>query len=458
MNARYDGRVFESISATIGGRLRSGGGPGGGTGTTISRHSATVRIQLTDETERDVDSIQLEREWRQAVGQIPGVESLTFAARFFNAGPEIDFELSHIDDATLQAAADWLKARVAEMPEAAEVQDTFAPGKRQFDITLTAAGEAAGLQPAEVARQLRRSFFGDEIHRIQRGREELKVMVRYPAEKRRSLQDLYDSRIRLADGRETPLSTVARLTESRSFSKIDRIDGRRVVQVTAKVDTELATPDQANARVLAMMPELRQRFPGIQATQGGSARDQSQDLASLGNTMVIALMVIYGLLAAQLRSYVQPLIILTAVPFGAGGALIGHWLLGFNLSFISIFGMIALSGVVVNSALVLVDRYNYLRSTTDMTPLEAIAGATQRRFRAVFLTTLTTALGLTPMLTETSIQAQFLVPMAVSLATGIVFSSVVVLFVVPALVVLVDGRQGRARRVQSGLPQMGTGG
>ncbi|MEM7217323.1 MAG: efflux RND transporter permease subunit [Pseudomonadota bacterium] len=438
VNDEQDGSVFESVSTTIGGALRSGGGPGAESGLRIASNQATIRIQLTPETERSLDAVQLERLWREAVGSIPGVESLAYSARFFGGGPDLEYELSHPDDRTVQAAAAWLKDQVTRVRGATEVADTFALGKRQYDITLTDAGRAAGLQPTDVARQLRQSFFGEEVQRIQRGRDELKVMVRYPRDERRSRADLENARIRLADGTEAPLAVMARLTESRGYSTIDRVDGRRIVSVTAKVDTNLATPDEVNNTVQRdILPELARLFSGVLVTEGGQGREQSEDLASLAATMLIAMLLIYTLLAAQLRSYIQPLIILVGVPFGAGGALIGHWLLGYDLSFISIFGMVALSGVVVNGSLVLVDRYNQLRRA-GATPRQAIEDATRRRFRAIFLTTLTTALGLSPMLLETSIQAQFLVPMAVSLATGVVFASAIVLVLVPVLVLVVD--------------------
>lgn len=448
VNDRLDGAVFESISSTIGGRLASTSGPGGRSGMSVSSHSASIRIQLTPESSRSLDAVALEKLWRDEVGVVSGVESLSYSAQFGSRGFDIEYELTHPDSAVLEQAAELLKTQVAGIPAATEVRDTFALGKRQFDITLTGAGEAAGLLPVDVARQLRQNFFGAEVQRIQRGRNELKVMVRYPRENRRSSQDITDARIRLPDGSQAPLSVVAVLTESRGYSEIDRIDGLRVVSVTGKVDTTIATPDEVNGKISnEFVPALYEQFPGIGVALGGQAREQSEDLGSLAKTMLIAMMVIYTLLAAQLRSYLQPLIVLSGVPFGAGGALLGHFLLGFDLSFVSIFGMIALSGVVVNSSLVLVDRYNYLRRTTDMEPLEAVAAATQRRFRAIFLTTTTTALGLSPMLLETSIQAQFLIPMAVSLATGVVFASVVVLFVVPCLVVLLeDVRSAFARK------------
>ena len=267
-------------------------------------------------------------------------------------------------------------------------------------------------------------------------------MVRYPDEQRRSARDLFNVRIRLADGTEAPLTTVAKVTESRSFSTIDRVDGLRIVTVSGEVDGKLATPSEMNALVQTqVLPALQAQYPGLQVRQAGFGREQSEDLESLSNLALLALLVIFVLIASQLRSYVQPFIILASVPCGAAGAVIGHWLLGYDLSFISIFGMVALSGVVVNDSLVMVDRYNKIRASTGMPANEAIVEAARHRFRAIFLTTATTALGLTPMLFETSTQAQFLIPMAVSLATGIIFASVVILFLVPALVSIRESRR-----------------
>ncbi|HAO55075.1 MAG TPA: AcrB/AcrD/AcrF family protein, partial [Gammaproteobacteria bacterium] len=229
-------------------------------------------------------------------------------------------------------------------------------------------------------------------------------------------------------------------------------DGRRVVTVSGEVDTAIATPTEVTNQIEAnLLPELTLRFPGVQVGQSGFGREQSEDLGSLADTAMVALLVIYALLASQLKSYAQPLVILTAIPFGAAGALVGHFLLGFNLSFISIFGIVALSGVVVNDALVLVDRYNFLRKTSEMSAIEAVVSASRRRFRAILLTTATTALGLTPMLFESSLQAQFLVPFAVSLATGIVFASAIILFLVPALVIVQEDIKHLPSRLRRGL-------
>ena len=453
-NEEVGGTSFRSVSATIGGSINTGGGPDGGSSLSASSNIASIQIQLNNEPLRTLSAGELERVWRQKVGDIPGVERLSYVAEFFGPGADVEYELSHQDTATLSEAVEDLKARYRGIPSLYEIQDSQSLGKRQYDIELTAAGEAAGLTPADIARQLRRNFFGDEVQRIQRGRRELKVMVRYPEDQRRSSADFFNVRIRLADGAEAPLSAVARVTESRSFSSIDRIDGLRIVTVSADVDTAVSTPNEVSAVVEGtILPELKARYPGLQVSQAGFGREQAQDLSQLGNLAFVALLVIFVLLAAQLRSYAQPFIILAGVPFGAAGAVIGHALLGKDLSFISIFGMVALSGVVVNDSLVMIDRYNRFRRELNIPVPQAIVAAARHRFRAIFLTTATTALGLTPMLFETSTQAQFLVPMAVSLATGIVFASVVILFVVPALVMVREDfrRGGRERGLAAAL-------
>ena len=437
VNEEVGGTSIRTVNVTVGGRIAtSGGGPQGPGVSAFGSHMATVEVQLEREPARTLSARQLGRLWRDEVGTIAGVERLSFATDFFGGG-DIEYELSHRDDDSLLEAVERLKEGIAGIPGSAEIQDTVSLGKRQYDIELTAAGEAAGLSPAGVARQLRQHFFGEEVHRIQRGREELKVMVRYPREQRSSTRDFFNVRIRLADGTEAPLSTVARVSESRSFSEINRVDGRRVVTVSADVETAIATPNEVIGRIeTELLPPLRADYAGLQIVQAGLGREQAQDIASLQRLAMVALLVIYALLASVLRSYAQPFVVLAAIPFGASGAFVGHYLLGYDLSFISIFGVVALSGVVINDSLVLVHRYNHERRTTGLTPEDAVVLASQRRFRAIFLTTATTALGLAPMLFERSTQAQFLVPMAVSLATGIVFASFIILFLVPALLMI----------------------
>ena len=447
-NEQVGGTSFRSVSVTIGGATGQGAGPGGGTRLTEASNLASVQIVLNGEPQRTLASTELERIWRGNVGDIAGAERLGYTAEVFSPGNDLEYELAHQDDAVLRQAVADLKEEYRALPALYEIQDSVSLGKRQYDIKLTPAGEAAGLTPADVARQLRRSFFGEEVQRIQRGRREVKVMVRYPDEQRRSPRDLFNARIRLGDGTEAPLPTVARVSESRSFASIDRIDGLRIVTVSAEVDSELATPTEMNDLVRTeVLPKLQARYPGLQTQQAGLGREQTEDLGALGGLALVALLVIFVLIASQLRSYAQPFIILASVPCGAAGSVIGHWLLGFDLSFISIFGMVALSGVVVNDSLVMIDRYNKIRTEQGLPAEDAIVAAARHRFRAIFLTTATTALGLTPMLFETSTQAQFLIPMAVSLATGILFASVVILFLVPALVSLRESWQALLRVV-----------
>lgn len=455
VNDANNGTAFRAISATIGGTSRTSGGPGGGSGMTTASHLSSISITLQDEPLRTLSARALERQWREATGDIAGVERLSFSSGYFSRGAAIEFRLAHQNDEVLYTAVDELKEGYRQLTGFYDIQDTFNEGKRQFDIELTAAGEAAGLLPRDIAKQLRNSFFGQEVQRIQRGRNELKVMVRYPENQRQSTQNLERVRIRLADGTETPLSTVARLKESRSFSSIDRVDGLRIVSVTSEVDNDLTTPTQANNQVLNdLIPALLAKYPGLQANQAGQGREESKDMASLASMMAVAMLIIFVLLASQTRSYLQPIVVLAGVPFGAAGAVIGHYLLGYNISFISIFGMVALSGVVVNDSLVLMDQYNRNRSQ-GLPMQQAIIAASQRRFRAIFLTTATTALGLTPMLFETSTQAQFLIPMAVSLATGIVFASVIILFLIPALVIILEDLKALFRIAPTGELQAG---
>jgi multidrug efflux pump subunit AcrB len=438
INSETGDKSLQSVTVTIGGQVSSGFGPSSGSSVSIAGNVASVQIQLNPEPQRTLSASELERRWRIATGNIAGIESLTFSSQFsVGAGTDLTYELTHQNEETLFLAVDALKQAYAAFPSVYDIQDSYNLGKRQYDVELTSAGESAGLTPAAVARQLRRNFFGEEVQRIQRGREELKVMVRYPHNERRSIQDLYNTRIHLPDGSQAPLQIVANLIESRSYSTINRADGKRIVTVSGKIDKKLGTPTEINNAIQQeVLPELLDQFPGLNYLESGFGKAQSEDLASLGNNSIIALLVIFAMLATQLRSYVQPFIIMSAIPFGAAGALIGHFVLGYDLSFVSVFGIIALSGVVVNDSLILIDRYNRFRRETDFSPVDAVIKSAEKRFRAIILTTATTALGLTPMLFETSIQAQFLIPMAVSLAVGIVFASVIILFLVPVLVII----------------------
>ena len=433
VNEAAGGQEIKSLSMVVGGGLQLAGGPGGPGGVSQNSNRAQVILELSDESIRQNSSGQIERLWRSEVGSIPGADSLQFTSAFIG-GSDMAYQLSHRDSDTLLRAVNSLKAHLSEIEALVQVSDDFDLGKRQFDIELTPAGEAAGLTNLDISRQLRQSYFGEEIQRIQRNRSEVKVMLRLPTDERSSTRDFANSRIRLNDGTEVPLFTVARIDENRSFSSITRIDGRRVVEVSARIDSDLRTPNQVIAEVNeTVLPALSAEFPRLIVREAGFAQEQAEDFIQLGLLAISSILLIYILLASQLRNYSMPFTVLSAIPFGAGGAIVGHWFLGYDLSFISIFGIIALSGIVVNNSLVLTDLFLRLRAA-GIEFEAAISEAVRGRFRAVFLTTTTTALGLTPMLFETSMQAQFLIPMAVSLATGTVFAAVTTLFIVPSLI------------------------
>jgi len=430
--------LFLSVAVTIGGRTGQGGGPFGSSGFSASENTGQIQIELIPFGARRMSAAEIERAWREELGEIEGIERLNFTGSIGNFGADVEFELAHADEAKLIEAANALKAEVTRLPGANQVEDSFDLGKRQLLFELTDAGRAAGLTPSDVARQVRQTFFGEEVQRIQRGREEVRVFVRYPETARQSLQTLETMRIRLPDGTSVPLFTVAETSESRAYSSINRIDGRRVVTVTADIDESISTPNLANDQLLSdILPGLASTYPGLRWEQAGSSREQTEELASLGQAFIIVLLVIFALVATQLRSYLQPLAIIIAIPLGMAGAILGHYVLGYPLSFVSIFGIIALAGVAVNASVVLVDLYNrYRLEGKDM--ITSAADASARRFRPILLTTLTTALGLGPLLLETSPQAQFLIPMGVSLGFGIVISGFMVLFVTPAVTLVIE--------------------
>jgi len=285
---------------------------------------------------------------------------------------------------------------------------------------------------------VRQAFFGQEVQRIQRGRDDVKVVVRYPAEDRHSLGDLERMRIRAVDGSAVPFASVARATLGRGFSSIQRVDRRRVVSVTASVDTQMANANEIVADLKReVVPDIEAIHPRVQVSFGGEQREQAEVLGSLIRGWIIALFAIYALLAVPLRSYAQPLIIMAAIPFGLVGAVGGHLIMQYKFSMMSVVGLVALSGVVVNDSLVLVDYINKLRAKGAALQ-DAIREAGAARFRAILLTSLTTFAGLTPLLMEQSVQAKFLIPMGISLAFGVIFATLITLVMVPVSYLILD--------------------
>jgi multidrug efflux pump subunit AcrB len=425
--------VLRHISTTIG-EHPSGRGHGPirapATGSS-SAHLGEVNVELLGSEDREISSVELVNRWREMAGEVPGAVSLTFSASLFSAGAPISFELAHRDFDTLLKVVDELKSEIGGYPGVSDITDSFLPGKRELKLDLTPEGRALGLTLADIARQVRQGFYGDEVQRIQRGRDDIRVMVRYPEAGRRSLGDLDDMRIRLPDGSEVPFATVATVDEGRGYAEINRTDRRRVVTVSADVDEAVVNANEINQDLReTVLPRLATDFPGLVYSSEGVQREQAESLGSLRINFLIAQLGIFALLAIPFRSYAQPLIVMSAIPFGLIGAILGHLIMGLNLTLLSLFGMVALTGVVVNDSLIMIDLIN--RERAAGIPLEqAIRDSGKRRFRPIMLTTMTTFLGLSPMILETSLQARFLIPMAVSLGFGVVFATAITLILIP---------------------------
>ncbi|MDA8018721.1 MAG: efflux RND transporter permease subunit [Thermoanaerobaculia bacterium] len=436
--------LIKHIAAAVGEQPSAGGGGPDSTGQSgaAGSHLAEVNVELLPSAVRGVSAESLKSRWREIVGEVPGAVALTYTASLFRSGDPISVQLAHQDFDTLLVAAERLKGMVAEYPGTFAIADSFEAGKKELELELTEQGRTLGLTLQDLARQVRQGFYGEEAQRIQRGRDEVRVMVRYPESERRSLGDLEDIRIRLADGTEVPFSTVARTHQSRGYAVIDRVDRRRVVTVTADVDIDIANANEINDAIRAgTLPQLMAEFPGLSFSFEGEQGEQQESLGSLARLFGIALLVIFALLAIPFRSYSQPLIVMSAIPFGFVGAIWGHLLMGMSLSLLSFFGIVALTGVVVNDSLIMVDLIN--RRRRQGIPLDlAIRESGKRRFRPILLTTLTTFMGLSPMILETSLQAQFLVPMAISLGFGVVFATAVTLVIVPVIYCILEDIHG----------------
>ena len=405
-------------------------------------HLGTVRVHLNDRPVRVASPPEIERAWREQVGDVSHVEKIEYQTTRVQVRPTVAYALQHDDEEILSEAASEMTAFLATIPGVFQISDSLAAGKRHLQIELTPAGVAAGLTPAAIGMQLRASFHGVEAQRIQRGHEEVKVMVRYPRERRRNLRELATQRVRRAGGGEVPLSTVARLTEQRELATLTRIDGERAGLVSARADAAIITPIQARRIVDSeFLPGLLDKFPGLQVRVEGGVRDEREMVQTMAMLVPVVLVAMYALMAAFLRSYWKPLVAVAGFPISFAGAILGHWLLGWDLTAMSLFGIIAVFGVVVNDALVLLDRYNTIRQQYPLMPaIAAASAATRDRFRAVFLTSATTLVGLSPLLYERSDDLIFLVPFVVSMMGGVVLSGAFILFILPTLVMTTEGR------------------
>ncbi|MEX1224740.1 MAG: efflux RND transporter permease subunit [Pirellulales bacterium] len=411
--------------------------------TNVRRQSfIDVEIVMKPPDERDMTTNELIELWRDSIGDLPGVDQITFEAESGPGGwrKDISIDLSHSDIEVLEKASQALVARVENYRETRDVNDNYNKGKTQYDVRLRPEGRALGLTDEELGEQLRGAFFGSLALRLLRGTNEIEVRVKLPEEQREDVHHLEDLVIRTPSGAEVPLLDVAEVEKTEAFTSINRRDGRRVVNVSMDAEPKRATSQVIDALRTTELPQLREEFPGLTWTFEGSDAEMRRATASLWGSFGLALAVIYALLAIAFRGYVQPLIVLAAIPFGIVGAVVGHILLGYDLSLVSLMGVIALSGVVVNDSLIMIDFAN--RRRDKHSALEAIAQAGVRRFRPILLTTLTTFGGLMPLILETSLQAQYIIPMAISLGFGIVFATAIILVLVPCLYLILEDIHG----------------
>ncbi|WP_082766590.1 efflux RND transporter permease subunit [Ferrimonas marina] len=404
-----------------------------------SRTQAGMVIELLKGEDRPmIDGVQIAARWRDNMPELVGVKVLDINASTNDGGGAVSFRLNHADMDQLMAASNELKAKLADYEGLYDIQDNFSSGSQEIRLAIKPEAEALGLTLSDLARQVRWGFYGYEAQRILRNKEEVKVMVRYPAEQRRTIGHLENMRIRTPDGLEVPFSSVASVELAKSFSAITRTNGVRSITVKARALKDRVEPGKVIEEVnREFIPQLKERYPGLSSALDGSAEEDAENQVLMIQGAVFALFTIYALMAIPLRSYTQPLIIMSVIPFGMIGAVVGHLVLGLDMSMLSLFGVIALAGVVVNDSLIMVDFVNQARAE-GYSLKEAVQQAGTQRFRAIVLTSLTTFLGLVPITLETSLQAQIVIPMAVSLAFGILFATVVTLVLVPALYLILD--------------------
>ncbi len=409
-----------------------------------------IFVELPQDERRPFNGDDISERWRERVGEIPGVRELTFTdADHIGGGPPLSFELSGSDNVALENAAAELESKLAEYQGIYDIRNSSTSGGEEIRLRIKPAAEALGLTISALGRQVRQAFYGEEAQRIQRGKDELKVMVRYPIAERRSIADLENMRIRTPAGDEVPFESVAEMSFGKGYSTITRLNRKRTVTVSADIDPEIVEPAKIIKSVSEdYMPELLARFPSVSYGLEGASREEADFVGNLALASIAALCLIYALIAIPLRSYSQPLVIMSVIPFGAIGAVLGHLIMGEAVSMFSLFGLIALAGVVVNDSLIMVSFVN--NALEEGTPLkQAIIESGTKRFRAIVLTSVTTAAGLMPIMLEGSLQAQYVIPMAISLSFGIVFATVITLFLVPALYMLQLDFFAQSRRLWS---------
>jgi multidrug efflux pump subunit AcrB len=412
----------------------------GSSGRSNGSHLARVQIETVPRQDRTIEfSVdEMNNEWRTMTGQLPGADSISFRASFFRPGDPIDLQFSGNSLETLNLVGEEVKQQLATYPGVFEIADSLSDGKEELQIELSPQGHLMGLTRNDIVDQVGQAFKGLQAQRIQRGRDDIRVLVRFPIGERSTIASLNEMLITAPNGRLIPLANVAEIEPGRGPSQITRIDGYRVLNVTADVDKENTNMVVLLADVQDFVDTLLVKYPSVSYTLEGEQRRQAETFGSLGLGIMIVLFAIYCLLALPLKSYIQPILVMSIIPFGIIGAVIGHWLMGQTLTILSMLGLMALTGVVINDSLVLVDFINQRHRNAGEALLSAVERAGVVRFRPVMLTSLTTFFGLLPLLLDKSSSAQFLVPMAISLGFGILFATAITLILIPTNIMIAD--------------------
>ena len=429
----HDGRDIVALRYNLVGQV-TGNSPSGRASLTTGGHAGMVQVELIDNTLRKVTSQVISEEWRKEAGTIPGVESVTYGTLAMGpGGSPIEFKLlaSAENMSKLEEAVEACKDKLAKYPGVFDISDDSRPGKWEMQLAVKENAKSLGVPLQAIANTVRAAYYGDEVMRLQRGRHEVKLMVRYPDEDRRSIADFENIRVDVGDGLKRPIQELAHVKFERGYSEINRVDQKRSITITADVDEAKANASQIVADLKAtFMPTLGAEYPDVSVRWEGQQEQTVESVQSLFVGFTIAMFAMYALLTLMFTSYFQPAIIMAVIPFGAIGALWGHAFMGLPLTLFSVLGLVALAGVVVNDSIVLIDSVNQ-RIKAGMPYREALVDAGQRRFRPVLLTSLTTIAGLLPILTERSFQAQLLIPMATSLSFGLMLATALVLVLVP---------------------------
>ena len=433
--------IFVNILATAGDqpvKNKSSQGPGGGGSEATGTHYAEYAIELSPGEGRSISATEIARRWRELTPTIIGAKEVVFTSELFSAGDPINIQLVSQSILDLNAVSVLLQEKLATYPGVIDIKDSFSLGKEEIKLILKPKAKNYGITMVDVSNQVRQAFYGLEVQNFQRGRDEIKVFIRYPEQERKTIKNLESLQVRNSLGVEVPLRQVVDMEFTQGFSAISRVDRQRSVNITANVDISKVTANEVLSAITQVdLPLLLTNYPSVRFSLEGEQREQNDSLGSIFKNFIFALIVIYTLLAIPFRSYSQPLVVMGAIPFGLTGAIIGHIIMGQNLTILSLIGIVALAGVVVNDSLVLVDFINRYREDGHGV-YEAVLEAGPRRFRPILLTSLTTFFGLFPLLMEKSVQAQFLIPMAISLAFGVLFATVITLVIVPSAYLFID--------------------